>query len=116
MSRIQEKSVFIKTENPKQVLHVVPREQSIAEIKAMFSNTRKIANLKMAYKSISAENRALLLIAAGMDPERCHYHFSHFERHEMAALCDGIKRINFINRRFSLAVGNISRLNITEQQ
>lgn len=82
---------------------------SIANAKALFTKNHREREFRMAFESLLPEQRALVLIAASIHPERCHTRFQEFDSSERVAICNGLKTIATIHRRFNTAVGNITK-------
>ncbi|PMN68391.1 hypothetical protein [Enterovibrio norvegicus] len=88
-------------------------EESLAQAKNYFTRDHKASEFRMAFGSLSHEERALVLIAARIDHNRCTQQIRDFNQQERTAIVDGIKLLNKISNRFSNAVGNLKNLSST---
>ncbi|MDD1792546.1 hypothetical protein LRP50_05315 [Enterovibrio sp. ZSDZ42] len=85
-------------------------DEAIEQAKAMFTVGHMASEFRMAYNSLTLEQRALILVAAQLDPSACISNFQDFDALSRTAICDGLKLIGALNQRFTRAVGSLNNL------
>ncbi|MEI8607925.1 hypothetical protein P4S70_01810 [Enterovibrio sp. Hal110] len=89
----------------------IPRaEESLAQAKQYFTREHKACEFRMAFGSLSYDQRALILIASNIEPTRCIEPLGGFSVEERTAIVDGLKLLHQVTNRFERAIGNIKHI------
>jgi hypothetical protein len=84
--------------------------ESIAEARALFGRSHRASQLRMAFNSLAAAERAMVLAAGGLDHHLHTWNFEDFEAGDRDKLRVGLARLERIVNRFATVLGPIKRL------
>ncbi|KKA45132.1 hypothetical protein [Salinivibrio sp. KP-1] len=87
-----------------------PAAESIAEARALFGRSHRASQLRMAFNSLAAAERAMVLAAGGLDHHLHTWSFEDFDTADRDKLRVGLSRLERIVNRFATVLGPIKRL------
>ncbi|OOE45101.1 hypothetical protein [Salinivibrio kushneri] len=87
-----------------------PAAESIAEARALFGRSHRASQLRMAFNSLAAAERAMVLAAGGLDHHLHTWNFEDFDTADRDKLRVGLARLERIVNRFATVLGPIKRL------
>ncbi len=74
------------------------------------ANSKKAARVAMVFDSLTSEEKALTLIAAGISPQLHTQSFNEFDQPERRKIINGVKLLDSVTRKFQEKVGVIKFL------
>lgn len=95
---------------------VVPSENEsslsiIARLKQQVAhNSQKVNRMAAVFDKLTAEEKALVLIAAGVSPQKCNQDYMAFQSDERKRICEGLKMLDRITKKFTASMGEIKFL------
>lgn len=100
--KVAPKVEYIQTaEQLSTMSHIEKAKQMIAQ------HSDKAHRLAMAFDALTIEEKALVLIAAGVNPQLCGNEFKSFDSQDRKKICNGVKMLDSVTRKFQAKMGAI---------
>lgn len=84
--------------------HIEKAKEMIAQ------HSNRTFRMALVFDKLSTEERALVLIASGVNPQLCGNEFKSFNSHDRKAICRGVKLLDSVTRKFESKMGAIKLL------